>query len=180
MSSYLLMIDKNDVEMSWARFPNDLWLIILHGFLAKQANRIALDGISKIEDLPSSEQFSELKQKHIHDCELRWKWAIPSGKLMITNYSLALFQYDKLVQAQFEKVKFSWWNVTSNDYPYEEFFFFRGEELILRADSLESTLKFPKLSTNQISLLKELDPRIAPNLHTFRQDEITLSCIEPD
>jgi hypothetical protein len=178
MTSYQLILDKNDKNLTWARFPDDLWLIILQGFLAREANRIALDGIAKLEDLPSNEPFPELKLKYIRDCELKWKWVTPSGKLIKSSYSLALFPYNKSVQEQFEKVKFNSWNITSEYYPCEKLFFFREEELVLHADSLESTLIFPKLTTNQIALLKSLDPRIAPNLHLFRQDEIILSYIE--
>jgi hypothetical protein len=180
MTSYTLMIDKNDKEMSWAFIPNDLWLIILRGFLAQEANRIALAGISKLDDAPTHERFPKLKQKHLRDCELKWNWELASGKVIKSIYSLALFHYDKSLQEQFENVEFRQWNLTSDSFPYEKLFFFRDEQIILQADSLESILMFPKLSTNQVALLKSLDTRIAPNLHSFRQDEITLSYIERD
>jgi hypothetical protein len=176
MTSYSLIIDKNDKKLTWGFIPNDLWLIILKGFLAQEANRIALEGISKIEDVPSNERFPKIKQKHIRDCELKWNWELASGKVIKSSYSLALFHYDKSVQEQFEKVEFHQWNLTSNDFPYEKIFFFRDEQIILQVDSLESILTFQKLSPNQVALLKSLDPRIAPNLHERSTSEIKIQC----
>lgn len=159
------MINSNDNNLKWDILPDDLWKEIVSEFLSKQVTHIGFKTIKNQSDDPKqSIALDSWNLIYVKNYLLKINWNNQLGETLQLIQDISVFEYDQRIGNELAQVKFSYWNKTSAQYPIEEIFFFKKEQLLLIADTLESILTFPELDNKQLQSLKAIDKRINQNL----------------
>lgn len=163
MKNFLLIINSNEHTKSWGRISNELWQKIIDVFISKEINRIGFECVIKASDIACIENFENWESAYLENYRVTMTWKNKLGKTLQAQENLAIFDFTEEWLQDFREIPFDWWNQTSETHPVEKIYCFKDQSLILRTNTLESTILF-WLDYEQQKLLESIDKEVSTNL----------------